>query len=343
MISFDLIDNLKVPHNEAIFNSFLICDKHLKDRYSQDGNLKKIFVSISGGSDSDIVLDLIYQVCKLNDFDIKEITFGMVDTGCEYMATRNHIKVLEEKYKIKIEVLKPVKPIPLVCRDYGQPFLSKQVSEFISRLQRHNFKWEDRPFNELLEEYPKCKSALKWWCDIRGDKSKFGISRNKWLKEFMIENPPTFKISNVCCLYAKKKPLKNFMNSKDFKLDIMGVRKSEGGARSSAYKNCFTDGTEKGTISNYRPIFYYKDNDKRTYQDFYNIDYSECYRIYGLKRTGCAGCPYNKYFNEELEVIKTFEPKLYNWCKAVYKDSYEYTNKYREFCEKMNKKEVKRN
>ena len=40
-----------------------------------------------------------------------------------------------------------------------------QVSEWIERLQRHNFQWEDKSFDELYKEYPKCKVALQWWCN----------------------------------------------------------------------------------------------------------------------------------------------------------------------------------
>lgn len=38
-----------------------------------------------------------------------------------------------------------------------------------------------------------------------------------------------------------------------YELNIFGVRKSEGGARSAAYKNCY-DNTD-GDYDNYRPIF----------------------------------------------------------------------------------------
>ena len=57
--------------------------------------------SISGGSDSDIVLDLIYNV----DHD-KKVQYYWIDTGLEYQATKKHIKFLEEKYGIEIKQIK---------------------------------------------------------------------------------------------------------------------------------------------------------------------------------------------------------------------------------------------
>ena len=259
------------------------------------------------------------------------------DTGLEYQATKDHIKRLEEKYGVEILVKKAVKPIPTCCREYGVPFLSKRVSDYISRLQKHNFKWEDRPFEELIKEYPKCKVALKWWCNLWGEGSQFNIAYNKWLKEFMIANPPTFKISNKCCYYAKKLVAKRCVEDGDFDLNLTGVRKAEGGARATAYKNCFTPATEN-TIDQYRPIFWYKQDTKLAFEETYGITHSDCYEVWGLPRTGCSGCPYARDFENELAAVEKHEPKLFKALNKVFGESYAYTRKYREFCKMMNDK-----
>lgn len=290
-----------------------------------------ILCSISGGSDSDVMLD----ICKKCDKEGK-ITYIWFNTGLEYQATKDHLKYLEEKYNIVIEERRAEKPIPICCSQYGQPFLSKQVSEYISRLQKHNFQWDDENFETLLEKYPKCKVALRWWCNAWGDKSKFNIEYNKWLKEFMILNPPPFKISNKCCYYAKKLVAKYAKDNYNCDLSIVGVRKAEGGARSSAYKNCFSD--NEGKADEYRPLFWYKNSDKVDYEKHYGIVHSKCYTEYGLTRTGCAGCPYGRDFERELEIIQKYEPKLFVAVNNIFGDSYEYTRKYRKFCEVMNKK-----
>lgn len=324
-----LLDDGKLPQNLEIYNSFLVTRKKFEDN-------ERILCSVSGGSDSDIMVDLF---CKFNK---KKVTFVFFDTGLEYKATKEHLKYLEDKYGIEIVRIKGVKPIPITCRDDGQPFLSKQVSEFISRLQRHNFKWEDRPYDELIKEYPKCSSALKWWCDDKGEGSMFSIKRNKWLKEFIIANPPDFPISNKCCKYSKKDPVKLFMKKNDFDLNCYGVRKAEKGVRASAYKNCFTDNSAKDNkIDEYRPIFWYKDETKRVYEEFFNVIHSKCYSEYGLLRTGCAGCSYGRDFEHELEVLKEHEPNLYKAVNNIFGKSYEYTRKYREFCKEMNEKAKK--
>lgn len=308
-----------IPNDIDIYKSFGVTNAKLESY----GN---VVCSISGGSDSDVMLHLLEMINK--DIGTK-ITYVFFDTGLEYQATKDHIKDLEQKYNIKIEIAKAKTPIPISCKKYGQPFLSKQVSEFIERLQRHNFKWEDKSFEELYKEYPKCKAALRWWCNEWGKESKFNIDYNKGLKEFMIQNPPTFKISNKCCKGAKKDTVHDFIENGNFNLSCTGVRKAEGGVRSSAYKNCFSK-VEDG-VNQYRPIFWYKKKTKELFVSYFNIQHSKCYTEYGLKRTGCCGCPYGKDFEQELKTMKEYEPKLYKAVCYIFKDSYEYTRKYREF------------
>lgn len=80
--------------NLIIFDSFVKAESVLK-------NHDKIVVSISGGSDSDIVLDIIYRVNEATTK--KDIHYVFFDTGLEYQATKNHLKYLENKYGIEIE------------------------------------------------------------------------------------------------------------------------------------------------------------------------------------------------------------------------------------------------
>ena len=314
---YDILDKIR---NEAVGKSLLTA-------YSKLNNCgyKKALCSISGGSDSDIVLDIITK------FDNNKIVdYVYFDTGLEYGATKEHIRYLEDKYNIKIEIIRPKIPIPLSCKIYGQPFISKHVSEMINRLQNHNFKWEDKSFEVLIKEYPNCKSALEWWCNTKPSPSH-NIKQNKLLKEFLIENPPEFSISQKCCKYAKK-DLSHDKLKEGYDLNITGIRKSEGGVRATAYKSCF-DNTDKG-YDNYRPIFWYSDEDKKYYEEFFNITNSKCYTEYGLKRTGCCGCPYSRNLKQELDILYKHEPKLYKAVNNVFKDSYDYTKKYKEYINK---------
>lgn len=293
----------------------------------------KIMCSISGGSDSDVMLDIVWRCDK--DSKVDYIWF---DTGLEYQATKDHLNYLEDKYGIEIKRYKPKKPIPTCCKEYGQPFISKHVSEMMSRLIRHDFKWEDKSFDELYAEYPKCKIALSWWTNSNIS-DQFNIRKNKFLKEFIIQNPPAFTISNKCCHYAKKKVVHDLIKENEYRLNIFGVRRAEGGSRVTAYKSCFD---EQDDCDNYRHLFWYKNYDKEEYMNSYAVENSKCYTEYGLLRTGCIGCPYGRDFEIELKVIQQYEPKLYKAVNNIFGDSYEYTKKYREFRKKMEQENKKK-
>lgn len=161
-------------------------------------------VSISGGADSDMMLDMIMALDPAKNYPDSEIHYVWFDTGIEYTATKQHLKDLEEKYGITIERKKAKTPVPLGCKTWGQPFISKQISQYISRLQAHGFKWEDEPFDVLYQRYPNCKAALRWWCNAFGPGSRLNIEKCRLLKEFIIANPPDFPISDGCCKGAKK-------------------------------------------------------------------------------------------------------------------------------------------
>lgn len=319
---------LTAPKNGEIMNTICKCYDHIQ-------NHEKIMCSISGGYDSDIMMDLMIR-CGGKD----KTTFVFNDTGLEYDATKDHIAYLESRYGVEIVQLKPKKAIQTCCQEYGSPFWSKYVSSMISRLQKHQFQWEDEPLDVLLEHYPRCRSALRWWCNDfetkNGRTSKFNIEYTPALKEFMMSSPPSFPISAKCCEWAKKRPAHDFLVDGGFDLNCIGVRKQEGGQRSTAYKSCFDD--VLGGPDNYRPLFWWASAGKETYRRHYGIVRSDCYEVWGMERTGCAGCPFGKDFEAELDLARIFEPKRYAAMLAVFGKSYDYTRNFLEFREKLNAK-----
>lgn len=166
------------PENELIRNTMKKADLLLN-------SYKNPVCSVSGGSDSDVMLDLLERV-RGN----RKVTYVFFDTGIEYRATLRHLNDLEAKYGIEIVRRKAKKPVPVGCREFGVPFLSKRDSMYIDRLQRKGFQFEDEKFDELTEKYPNCISALKYWCDWYEGASKFSIKVHAGLKEFMLSTPP---------------------------------------------------------------------------------------------------------------------------------------------------------
>ena len=316
------------PPNQNITKYLMVTRDKLKQ-------YKRIMVSYSGGSDSDTILDLIELVKPEQCGEIKYVFFN---TGLEYDATHRHRKEVAEKYGVEIEVHKPKVSIPLACKNYGVPFFSKDVSDKISRLQKHNFKWEDFSYKVLLKAYSLIESTIQWWCNV---KKSFNIDEHYGLKEFMTNNKPDFKISKMCCKYAKEDVSKKFI--KDFCPDLIvnGMRKAEGGLRAmGSVKSCFSESTDKKDYAEYRPLWFWSDKDKLEYKQWRNLRYSDCYEVWGFTRTGCVGCPFNSKAEQELAIAQEYEPQKVKAAYAVFGKSYEYKRQYIEFKENM-KQEAK--
>lgn len=301
----------------------LIIHKTLMTMNAKLETFSRPLIRISGGSDSDNVMELVEML--RGD---RPVTYVFFNTGMEYQVTKEHLERLESKYRIGIQRRNAVVPVPLGVKKYGYPFISKWVSDRIERLQKHGFQWEDGTLDDLSAKYPGCRSALRWWCNEWENKKK-NISWNPWLKEFLMENPPGIPISDGCCKGAKK----DTGDAADIEfnpdLSVFGLRKAEGGVRDGAYEGCFSPASDKSPIPEYRPCHFWKKEQKELFEDWRYINHSLAYSLYGLPRTGCACCPFGKGFEQELEVARIYEPNLYTAACVVFGKAYEYTRLYR--------------
>lgn len=289
-------------------------------------------VSISGGADSDVMLDLIWRLDEK-----KKCEYVWFNTGLEYQATKDHLVELEQKYGIELKRIHAIKPIPQAVKEYGQPFISRNVSKQIRRLQKVGFDFKDgHVLEEDLKTYHRCKDALDWWHNVHTVKS-WNINRNKHLKEFLIANPPTFAINDKCCYYTKKLVAYRYIKENNCDLSVTGIRKAEGGTRDTL-TSCFIDYNDDG-YATFHPIFWFRHEDKKEYCRIFGVTHSRCYTEYGMLRTGCGGCPFNRRLFIEIEQIRQAEGGLIQAAQNVFADSYAYTKKYREFFDQQQEKE----
>lgn len=284
-------------------------------------------IAYSGGADSDVVLDFMFRY-------VEPVKAVMWNTGVEFDATLEHIAMKQKSYDI--EKVRPENPVVIAVRKYGYPFISKRISDMIDRLQRHEFNFAEQghlSFDELYRLYPNCKSALRWWCDNWGEGSRFSINRKKQLKDFLIEHDGLpFRASQKCCRESKKKPSKRYAKNHNIDLFILGMRKSEGGVRATAYKNCYQEtGTGHNKFAQYFPLFFWDNNMKNWYVDKHELVFSKCYTEYGLTRTGCAACPYGSNFQLELEILKAHEPMKYKAIKSIFELPHKYQRLYSDY------------
>lgn len=171
--------------------------------------------------------------------------------------------------------------------------------------------------------------------------NQFSILSKKYLLEFITEHPPDFPISAGCCAYCKKKPAHKAQEGYD--MVITGERASEGGQRMTvpSYNSegglCFQQQTN-GQFR-LRPLYYVTMEDKEWYKGHYGIKYSDAYEVYGLKRTGCCGCPISYRVISDLELIRPYEPNVVNAAWNIFGKSYEYREQYNEYRKARMRKE----
>lgn len=301
--------------------------------------------SYSGGSDSDIMIDLIETVREM--FGFPPIKYVFFNTGLEMKATKDHVRYVAEKYGVEIEEVRPKINIVQSTRKYGIPFVSKIMSGGLSDWQKKGVplsiaqeydRAEDKEAKrkELKERYPKCESLINFLCccNSKGEPRpniQLVINSSKYMRDFIEEYPPDFMISAKCCDYCKKQIAHKVQ--KDYDMIITGERRDEGGMRSVPRKDntalCFKE-TASGQFR-LRPLYYVSDKDKEWYKNYHKIKYSDAYEVYGLTRTGCCGCPISYKAVDDLEKIRPYEPNVVKAAWNIFGKSYEYRKKYNEY------------
>lgn len=76
------------------------------------------------------------------------------------------------------------------------------------------------------------------------------------------------------------------------------------------------------------PLFWWTNKVKDAFKEAEGIRYSDCYEVWGMKRTGCVGCPFGRNTGEELKLMQQYEPNLYKACMNVFGLSYELTDRF---------------
>ena len=312
-----------------------IVAKHLKQH-------PKAILSYSGGSDSDILIDVVERAREM--FSLPPVKYVFFNTGLEMKATKDHVKATAEKYGVEIQEVRPKVNIVKASRTYGIPFVSKIMSAGLSEWQKKGVplsiaeeydKAKDKTAirKYLKQRYPGCESLINFLCCCNGSGEprpniQLVINSSKYMRDFIGEFPPDFQISAKCCDYCKKQIAHKVQ--KDYEMIITGERRAEGGMRSVPRKDntslCFTE-TSSGQYR-LRPLYYVTDADKDWYKEYYGIRYSDAYEVYGLTRTGCCGCPISYKAVEDLEKIRPYEPNLVKAAWNIFGKSYRYREQY---------------
>lgn len=118
----DLYQMQALPLNAKIRMTQNRIDAWVKE-FGEDG----VYVSFSGGKDSTVLVDIVRNVCGY-----MKIPLVFVDVPTQYPELRDFVRTYEN-----IEIIRPKISFAEVCRRYGFPLISKEVSESVYGAKRY--------------------------------------------------------------------------------------------------------------------------------------------------------------------------------------------------------------
>lgn len=250
--------------------------------------LDKASLMFSGGKDSTVLLHIVRNMYP-------SIRVVFANTGIEFPEVTKFVKETPN-----VEVVRtPYKQIDIYER-VGYPVVSKEVSKRIRDGRRSSNK---RVLDAIL--------------GLRGDLQKL----NKHYLHFLDTDFVSYQVSNSCCYYFKKKPLKANKNI------FVGTRTEESLLRTKTWMRygCNHFGVTKNSSA---PLSTWLEVDIHKYIKDNNVAISTIYTEKGALRTGCYNCPYGMNKEETLinnnlldenryEKLIKFHPKLYDYSMDI--------------------------
>ena len=335
---------------------------------------ENVYISFSGGKDSTVLLHLVRSLYpdipavfsntglefpELVEFvqresvmidaeEVKGIDFEKLaeENNCTVEKIKKlnkcesieEIEVIEGKIKVYIPrknlvTVRPEKSFKQVIEQEGYPVISKKTSRMIHDLQNPTEK------NETSRRLYLSDYALKNGevTDIKNN--SFNLANKH---RYLIDAP--FKISNKCCDYLKKNPLKKY-EKKSGKRPIMGTMANESKMREATYlkSGCNVFDEKKGSCT---PLGFWTEQDVLAYIKMFNLDYASVYgdiveetdllgnvvlTTTGEKRTGCIFCMYGIHLEKgenRFQRLERTHPQLHDYCmnKLGFKEVCEFMN-----------------
>jgi len=291
--------DLKIMQGWSLERKIQVTQTRILEWYMRHGG--KVFISLSGGKDSTVLLDLARRVCP-------DIPAVFVDTGLEYPELREFVKA-----KDNVNWLHPKHPFFEIIEEYGYPVISKEVSDCVDGARKGQAYRLLRLNGELL--------------DKDGKKSSYNCENYRYL----LDAP--FKISARCCYHMKKAPIFKF-ERQTRRRAIIGTMACESKLRTQSWLRSGCNGFEsKRPVS--QPLAFWLEQDVLRYLKLTGIPYAPIYgdivpvkgktnkdgsptlKTTGVPRSGCMFCMYGVHLEPEpnrFQRMQLTHPKQYSYC-----------------------------
>ena len=252
----------------------------------------KGYIAFSGGKDSTVLSFLVDLALPGN-----KIPRVYSNTGIDYLEIQRFVRQLASEDE-RIMFLQPRQNIKQMLNEVGYPFKSKFHSHIC----------------DIYSRQGKTGCVLKY----AEPKANTPHSCPKVLQD-MFNSPLPFKISEKCCYKLKKEPFKRYEEETGRHIGLTGMRKSEKGLRENLRCLVF----EGDKLHRFHPLAPVEDDFIEWVIKEYKIRLCVLYYApYGFKRTGCAGCPYARELQEELDLMEKLLPNEKLKCEYLWKPVY---------------------
>lgn len=309
----------------------------------------KIAVSFSGGKDSAVVLYLMAEAWSISKHKDEPLQVFFSNTTNEFTSMlpyiREYIKYIEAKFEIKIkfEIVRGEYTYFQVIDMVGLPFVSKKVARMVrdvkATLKRLNLKYADieplmpkaftdKHIPERIETAEKLRAlgfnnvVILYLTGVTSE-NKTSIRRFLPLQYRPLLDAP-FELSEKCCDYLKKKPLKIENKKLGGLLPVTGEMACDSKDRMNAYRqtgcNMFDGSRPKSKplgAATEQTVLHFIYDEKIPIAPVYGEVVFEdgIYKTTGKIRTGCKLCGFGLMFDPERFVrLQKYEPKIVQFC-----------------------------
>lgn len=270
-----------------------------------------VYVSISGGKDSQVLAHLVKQ-------DYPDVPLVFVNTGLEFDSVR------EKGIEMADEVLRPSMDFVSVIKKYGYPIINKEVAQTISGCQTR------KKLGKTLASYRMSK--LNGTCVDKNTGKLSSYNIPQW--KFLLDAP--FRISHKCCDVMKKKPSK-LLEKNEGLMPIIGTMAKESRLRKTKWIRYGCNAFEEKRPTS-QPLSFWTEQDVLQYIKQNNLDIASIYGdvVYtdddgmfydndlfnqdmkltttGAKRTGCVFCMFGiTQDTDRFLKLKEAEPHKYDY------------------------------
>lgn len=240
--------------------------------------LDDIYISISGGKDSQVLLHIARQIYP----DIKAV---FINTGLEWNSVR------QKGIELADTVLVPEMNFVEVIKKYGYPVISKEVAQCI---------WEARKGLKNGKYQYRLAKLNGTYKNKNGELSTYQMTKYKPL----LYAP--FRISHMCCNVMKKRPSKKYKKN-----PIIGTMACESSLRASNWVrngcNAFNAQTPKSA-----PMSFWMEDDVIKYIEENKLEIAKIYNA--VSRTGCVFCLFGiSYEKDKFITLKNNDRKKYDF------------------------------